>query len=152
MATSRLLYSMAKDHVLPGWFGRLHPRYKTPMNAIIFVMIISLFCPWFGRTVLNWIVDMSSIGAAIGYCFTSAAAFVQLQRNKDTTVWLEINAILGVLFCAAYHSQSICVPWVGVPYCAGRLDRHGHCLLSLLPAQKGSRKDNGCLTLADGLL
>lgn len=33
MATSRLLYSMSKDHVLPGWFGRLHPRYKTPMNA-----------------------------------------------------------------------------------------------------------------------
>ena len=102
MATSRLLYSMAKDHVLPGWFGRLHPRYKTPMNAIIFVMIISLFCPWFGRTVLNWIVDMSSIGAAIGYCFTSAAAFVQMQRNKDTTVWLKINAILGVLFSLCF--------------------------------------------------
>ena len=102
MATSRLLYSMAKDHVLPGWFGRLHPRFKTPMNAIIFVMIISLFCPWFGRTVLNWIVDMSSIGAAIGYCFTSAAAFVQMQRNKDTTVWLKINAILGVLFSLCF--------------------------------------------------
>ena len=53
MATSRLLYSMSKDHVLPGWFGRLHPRYKTPMNAILFIMIISLCCPWFGRTVLN---------------------------------------------------------------------------------------------------
>lgn len=102
MATSRLLYTMAKDHVLPGWFGRLHPRYKTPMNAIIFIMIISLFCPWFGRTVLNWIVDMSSIGAAIGYCFTSAAAFVQMQHNKDTTVWLKINAILGVLFSLCF--------------------------------------------------
>ena len=102
MATSRLLYSMAKDHVLPGWFGRLHSRYKTPMNAIIFIMIISLFCPWFGRTVLNWIVDMSSIGAAIGYCFTSAAAFVQMQRNKDATLWLKINAILGVLFSLCF--------------------------------------------------
>lgn len=102
MATSRLLYSMSKDHVLPGWFGRLHPRYKTPMNAIIFVMIISLFCPWFGRTVLNWIVDMSSIGAAIGYCFTSAAAFVQMQRNKDASAPMKVNAILGVIFSLCF--------------------------------------------------
>lgn len=102
MATSRLLYSMSKDHVLPGWFGRLHPRYKTPMNAILFIMIISLCCPWFGRTVLNWVVDMSSIGAAIGYGFTSAATLVQVRRNKDTSAWMTINSILGVIFSLCF--------------------------------------------------
>lgn len=102
MATSRLLYSMSKDHVLPDWFGRLHPRYKTPMNAILFIMIISLCCPWFGRTVLNWVVDMSSIGAAIGYGFTSAATFVQLRRNKDASAWMSFNAILGIIFSLCF--------------------------------------------------
>ncbi|MDO4418417.1 MAG: amino acid permease, partial [Eubacteriales bacterium] len=71
MATSRLLYSMSREKVLPAWFGRLHPGYKTPANAIVFVLVIALAAPFFGRTALGWIVDMSSIGAAIGYGYTS---------------------------------------------------------------------------------
>lgn len=102
MATSRLLYSMAKNQVLPEWFGRLHPRYKTPVNAILFVMAISLCCPWFGRTVLNWVVDMSSIGAAIGYGFTSASAYVQIHRRRDASGWMKGNAVLGVLFSLCF--------------------------------------------------
>ena len=30
------------DHLLPVWFSRLHPRYKTPVNSIIFVGAITL--------------------------------------------------------------------------------------------------------------
>ena len=25
------------DHLLPEWFTRLHPKYKTPVNSILFV-------------------------------------------------------------------------------------------------------------------
>jgi amino acid transporter len=53
MATSRLLYSMSKENVLPAWFGELHPEYKTPRNAIIFVMLIAIIAPFFGRTALG---------------------------------------------------------------------------------------------------
>ena len=98
MATSRLLYSMAKDNVLPAAFGKLHPKYNTPYVALIFIMIISLMAPWFGRTVINWVVDMSSIGAAIGYGLTSASAFVQMRRNKDAGKLMQANALLGVVF------------------------------------------------------
>lgn len=107
MATSRLLYSMAKDKVLPDWFGKLHHKYKTPMNAILFIMIISLAAPWFGRTVLNWIVDMSSIGAAIGYGFTSASTFVQLRRNKDAGRMMYVNSILGVIFSICFIAMLV---------------------------------------------
>ncbi len=32
------------DHLLPAWFGRLHPRYRTPVNSTLFVgaMILTL--------------------------------------------------------------------------------------------------------------
>ena len=73
MATSRLLYSMSREKVLPAWFSDLHPRYKTPYKAIVFILAVSLAAPFFGRTALIWIVDMSSIGAAVGYAYTSAA-------------------------------------------------------------------------------
>lgn len=99
MATSRLLYSMARENVLPRWFGKLN-KQKTPANAIVFVMIIALIAPFFGRTALGWIVDMSSLGAAIGYAYTSAAAFkfARKEGNKAIQVSGILGAILGVVF------------------------------------------------------
>ncbi len=99
-ATSRLLYSMAKDKVLPIWFGELHEKYKTPAHAILFVMVIALIAPFFGRTALNWIVDMSSIGAAIGYGYTSLAAykFAKKENNKGIMVTGIIGGIMGLAF------------------------------------------------------
>ena len=109
MATSRLLYSMAKEKVLPAWFGKLHARYHTPYLALIFIMVISLLAPWFGRTVIGWVVDMSSIGAAIGYGLTSASAFVQMRRRKDAGTLLQVNALLGVLF-SIFFAALLVVP------------------------------------------
>lgn len=100
MATSRLLYSMAKDKVLPGWFGQLHEKNKTPAHAILFVLIISLTAPFFGRTALGWIVDMSSIGAAIGYRFTfpTAYKFAKRESNKGIMVTGIIGSIMAFAF------------------------------------------------------
>ncbi len=102
MATSRLLYSVARDGILPASFGKLHKKYKTPYVAILFVMVIGLIAPWFGREVLGWVVDMSSIGAAIGYGFTSAATFVTMQKSKEKGIMLRINAILGTIFSLVF--------------------------------------------------
>lgn len=98
MASSRLLYSVSKEGILPAAFGKLHPKYNTPYVAILFVMAVSLCAPWFGREVLGWVVDMSSIGAAIGYGFTSAATFMTLRKEKDGGKFMQINAMIGVVF------------------------------------------------------
>lgn len=102
MATSRLLYSVAREGILPAPFAALHKKYNTPHIAILFVMGISLIAPFFGREVLGWVVDMSSIGAAIGYGFTSAATFVTLCKNKEKNLALKFNAIVGALFSLAF--------------------------------------------------
>jgi len=40
--SSRLPMVAGWDHLLPVWFSRLHPRYKTPINSIMFVGGITL--------------------------------------------------------------------------------------------------------------
>lgn len=100
MATSRLLYSMSKEEVLPGWFGELHGKYKTPAHAILFVLIIALTAPFFGRTALGWIVDMSSIGAAIGYGYTSLAAYKFAKKEKNTGIM--VTGIIGSIMAVAF--------------------------------------------------
>ena len=100
MAASRLLYAMARDNTLPAWFARLDGKSRTPGNAILFVMGVSLIAPFFGRTALGWIVDMSSIGAAIGYGYTSAAAlkYARQERNRFVTVTGAAGTLLSLVF------------------------------------------------------
>ncbi len=100
MATSRLLYSMAKEKVLPDWFGELHAEYKTPAHAIIFILVIALIAPFFGRTALGWVVDMSSIGAAIGYGYTSLAAFK--YAKKENNIGIMVTGIIGAVMALAF--------------------------------------------------
>lgn len=103
MATSRLLYSMAREHALPSWFGKIDNKSRTPKNAIYFIMLISLTAPWFGREVLGWIVDMSSIGAAIGYGYTSLSTYQTLKNNpQDHRPVLKLLSVLGSIFSAIF--------------------------------------------------
>ena len=103
MATSRLLMSMAREGALPQWFGEISPKHKTPKHAILFVLVISLTAPWFGREVLGWIVDMSSIGAAIGYGYTSFAAYKTLKANpQDKRPLLKVCSVLGTVFSVIF--------------------------------------------------
>ena len=100
MATSRLLYSMAQEAVIPQLFGRLHSKYKTPAYSILFIMCIALIAPFFGRTALGWIVDMSSIGAAIGYGYTSLAAlrFARQEGNRFYMATGILGAVMALMF------------------------------------------------------
>ena len=102
LASSRLMYSMSRDGYLPEWFGRVDPKYGTPKNAMIFCIIVSLSGPILGREALGWFVDMSAIGASIGYFFTSASTLVTARRDGDGTPFLKTMAIAGVVFSAIF--------------------------------------------------
>ena len=102
LASSRLMYSMAREGYLPKWFGKIDEKHQTPKNAMIFCIIISLCGPILGREALGWFVDMSAIGASIGYFFTSAATLVTLKRDGDGTKTTKIMAVIGVIFSVAF--------------------------------------------------
>jgi amino acid transporter len=96
LAASRLLFSMSYADALPGMFGELHPEYGTPDKATYFLLIISLVCPWFGRSVLVWIVDMTCVGAAVGFTYTCATA-TMMSKKEGLTGQMVISAIGTVL-------------------------------------------------------
>ena len=102
LASSRLMYSMSREGYLPAWFGRVDKRFGTPKNAMIFCVIVSLSGPILGREALGWFVDMSAIGASIGYFFTSAATLVTTRRDKDGSLFLKIMAVTGVVFSVIF--------------------------------------------------
>jgi len=102
LASSRLLYSMAKDAILPAAFAKINPRYGTPKNAIVFCLLVSLSGPILGREALGWFVDMSAIGASMGFLFTSAAAYRRMRLDADGGPFLKTMAVLGIVFSLGF--------------------------------------------------
>ena len=102
LASSRLLYSMAKDGYLPESLGKIDAKYGTPKNAILFCILISLSGPVLGREALGWFVDMSAIGASMGFLFTCASSFRKLKEDQDGGVFLKTMAALGVGFSVVF--------------------------------------------------
>lgn len=98
LASSRLMYSMSRDGYLPAWFGKIDEKHHTPRNAMIFCIIISLSGPILGREALGWFVDMSAIGASIGFFFTCASTLVTMKKDGDGTRKLKVFATLGLIF------------------------------------------------------
>jgi ethanolamine permease len=39
---SRAWFSMGRDNYLPTWFGAIHPRYRTPFRAILFLVPVGI--------------------------------------------------------------------------------------------------------------
>lgn len=94
ISTSKLLGSMANYNIIPKSLGKVNEE-DVLRNAIIFATLISLIAPWFGREVILWIVDMSSLGAAIAYFFVS---FISMRLAPSKT--FKIISILGMISSA----------------------------------------------------
>ena len=85
IAGSRLLYAMAREEILPKYFMKLDKK-ANPVNAILFLMGISLVIPFLGRTAIGWIIDVNTVGATIAYAYTSVDAFACAWKEKNRKI------------------------------------------------------------------
>ncbi len=78
---SRALFALGDSGMVPRWFGKLHNRRHTPVNALLFIGIIGALAPFLGRQALIWFVDGGGFGLMIAYIFV-CASFVVLRRRE----------------------------------------------------------------------
>lgn len=96
VCSSKLLGSIARYKMLPSKLGESNENgaYK---NAILFLTAISLVAPWFGREVISWIVDMSSLGASVAYLYVSYIVYRKTDKKRG-----KVFSILGVIFSTVF--------------------------------------------------
>jgi amino acid transporter len=108
--SSRLPMVAGWDQLLPSWFSRLHPIYKTPINSITFVGALTLL-----------IAVSSQIGAGIQEAF----------QLVDTAANVFYGIVYAVLFAipiaGAYGIRSRARLWVRIAAICG----FGVCLLAI---------------------
>ncbi|MBR6917220.1 MAG: amino acid permease, partial [Clostridia bacterium] len=103
IALSRLLTTMSDDGLLSGKIGKLD-RNNVPKNAIIAILAVSVILPFFGRTAIGWIVDVTTVGATIAFAFTSAATLrtARLDGNKRARAIGAFGLIVSTFFGFAF--------------------------------------------------
>ena len=64
---SRAWFAMGRDKYLPGWFGAVHPKYRTPYRSIIFLVPIALIFAL--GAPLDQVITFSILSGLLEYTF-----------------------------------------------------------------------------------
>ena len=97
---TRLPMTAGWDHLAPGWFTRLHPVHRTPVNSILFVAVLVM-----GPILLSMLgvreqeaSQMLAVSAAAHYAIAYAGLFaIPLVGRMQGPRWLKPIAAAGLV-------------------------------------------------------
>jgi amino acid transporter len=115
-ANTRLPMVAGWDHLLPAWFTRLHPKYRTPVNSVLFLGAITLF---------------TGLAALIGV--RELEAFSMLQIWSFTFYGLAYLALFAIPLFAKRESKLRSGPLLRVAAASGLTLTLLFVALSILP-------------------
>jgi amino acid transporter len=108
------------DRLLPDWFTRLHARYRTPVNSILFVGAATLALGLAGligvgkQEAFQLLWNASGVFYALTYLVMFAIPLLGLKGiNPRPPLWLKACALSGLLMTVLYVGLSI-VPIIEV--------------------------------------
>ena len=108
------------DNLLPAWFTKLHARYRTPVNSILFVGAATLFMGIVGligvgkQEAFQILWNASGVFYALTYLVMFAIPLLALRSaDPPPPVWLRIAALSGFLMTLLFVVLSL-VPIIQV--------------------------------------
>jgi amino acid transporter len=112
--STRLPMVAGWDNLLPAWFTRLSPRYKTPVNSIVFVGAATFVLSALGligvgkQEAFQLLWNSAGIFYALTYLAMFAVPLVGLRRSTlRPPWWVKACAASGFLMTALYVTLSI---------------------------------------------
>jgi amino acid transporter len=119
--TTRLPLVAGWDNLLPAWFGRLHPRRKTPTNSILFVGAVALVMALTAvagagqQEAFQLLQNSSGIFYALAYLAMFALPLFGRQKAiLKPALWLQAAAASGFIMTAMYLVLAL-FPIIDVP-------------------------------------
>ena len=108
------------DNLLPGWFTKIHAKYNTPVNSILFVGAVTLVMGIVGligvgkQEAFQLLWNASGVFYALTYLVLFAIPLFGLRASGvKIPIWLRIAALSGFLMTLLFVAVSI-VPLVQV--------------------------------------
>ena len=103
LSAPRVLLAMARDGLVPrGFFGDVHPRFRTPWKSTLavgaFVILLAGFLP------INALLHLTNIGTLFAFVIVCAAVLIMRRTNPQAArpfrcPWVPLVPTLGILTC-----------------------------------------------------
>ncbi|MDP5226610.1 MULTISPECIES: APC family permease [Arthrobacter] len=130
VSVSRIIYAMGRDGLLPRPFGKLHPRFGTPVVAAVTVSVVSLLAL---VLTLDIAATMISFGALFAFSMVNLSVvkhFIWDQKKRGAGAWFNYLVLplvgfgltiwLWTSLAATSFTVGICWMAVGVIFLAVR--------------------------------
>ena len=111
--TTRMPMVAGWDDLLPRWFTRLHPRYRTPVNSIAFVGIVALVFAAAGvvgvgeQEAFQLLDNAAGIFYGLTYLVMFAIPLIGLRGADRPPLWLRLASLAGFAVTLLYVVLSI---------------------------------------------
>ncbi|MGH7669560.1 MAG: APC family permease [Gemmatimonadaceae bacterium] len=112
-ANTRLPMVAGWDGLLPAWFTRLHPKYRTPLNSILFVGGVTLVFGAFSlvgvglQEAFQLLDSAAGILYAVCYLAMFALPIVGMRGFDRAPRWLRLAAVSGFVVTLLYIVMSV---------------------------------------------
>ena len=102
LGQARVGFAMSRDGLLPVWFAKVHPKFRTPyritlITGVVVALVASL-------TPIDVLAEMTNIGTLFAFVLVSAGVLVLRRTRPDLprafkVPWVPVVPVLAVLAC-----------------------------------------------------
>jgi basic amino acid/polyamine antiporter, APA family len=102
LGQSRVAFAMSRDNLLPRYFARAHPRFRTPYRITILTGVVVAIIAAFVD--LSRLAELVNIGTLFAFCLVSVGVMILRRTQPDLprafrTPLVPVVPILAILFC-----------------------------------------------------
>ena len=108
----RIFFSMSRDGLLPKYFAKVHPKFRTPHHTIFWTGLVVATISGFAN--INEIVELTNIGTLFAFVLVCIGILVLRKKDPDRvrpfrTPFVPLVPILGIASCLYLM---LGLPWV----------------------------------------
>ncbi len=104
LTSARIPYAMAGDGLLPHFFARVHPKYRTPYIALIIQNTITLIAAILGT--ISQLIILSVFTILFCYLITCISVFPLRKKFSGGIRLPRIVPVLGIIVCIYMIAQT----------------------------------------------
>jgi APA family basic amino acid/polyamine antiporter len=111
----RILMAMSRDGLLPKWFGRIHPVYRTPHVTTIMTGVFVAFFSAIAN--IDVIIELTNIGTLFAFVLVCVGILILRHREPDRprkfrVPFVPLTPLLGIGMCVFLMAGLPMATWI----------------------------------------